>query len=248
MCHSDGGEGGRVRLRVTAFTDDCPAGCGGFTIWPRSHAPIWDWKWQSQQHANCQKAQLQLEEPSLTIRQIDERTRGSNGYSDQVMDDVKHATEPIEVAGPAGTVVLWHGVLAHIVGQNRLGNVIRQAVSTRRSVIFACLLAMGPCCFIRTPSSCISAAVACCCATQGGVLCLLCLTWRTTESLRLRCVLIWPQSIYDYSLTPEALPDEEILRRSRSTVGHEAPALWDDWSEVVQKQAAAVATVAAAKL
>jgi hypothetical protein len=42
------------------------------------------------------------------------------------MTRVKQA-EPVEVAGPAGTVVLWHGVLAHVVGTNARPDVIRQA-------------------------------------------------------------------------------------------------------------------------
>ena len=32
----------RVRLRVSALFDDCPAGCGGWTLWPSSHVPIWE--------------------------------------------------------------------------------------------------------------------------------------------------------------------------------------------------------------
>ena len=30
-CHTDGGETGRVRLRVAAFIDECPVGSGGYT-------------------------------------------------------------------------------------------------------------------------------------------------------------------------------------------------------------------------
>ena len=36
-----------------------------------------------------------------------------DGYKDEVMTRIKQ-NEPVEVAGPAGTVVLWHGVLAHV--------------------------------------------------------------------------------------------------------------------------------------
>ena len=35
--HSDD----RVRLRATCYFDDCPPGCGGFTVWPRSHTRVW---------------------------------------------------------------------------------------------------------------------------------------------------------------------------------------------------------------
>ena len=31
----------RIRLRATCYLDDCPRHCGGFTLWPRTHVPIW---------------------------------------------------------------------------------------------------------------------------------------------------------------------------------------------------------------
>jgi hypothetical protein len=38
--HSDGGFESRVRLRATAFIDDCPPGSGGFTLWKASHTKV----------------------------------------------------------------------------------------------------------------------------------------------------------------------------------------------------------------
>jgi hypothetical protein len=102
-CHSDGGaQDSRVRLRATAFIDDCPPGAGGFTLWPRSHSPIWS-------------------------RFFSPDGGQADGYTDEVMERVKQTTDPVELSGPAGTVVLWHGVLAHIVGQNATSDTIRAA-------------------------------------------------------------------------------------------------------------------------
>ena len=67
-----------------------------------------------------------------------------NGYTDKTMDDVKAAIDPLEVAGPSGTVVLWHSLLAHVGGQNTLPDVIRQAAiydvhKVRTAHLSACL-------------------------------------------------------------------------------------------------------------
>jgi hypothetical protein len=35
----------RIRLRATCYIDDCPPGCGGLHIWPRSHHSVWA-RWQ----------------------------------------------------------------------------------------------------------------------------------------------------------------------------------------------------------
>lgn len=52
--------------------------------------------------------------------------QAADSYSDEVFDRVKQV-EPVEVHGPAGTVVLWHVILAHIAGTNSRSDVIRQA-------------------------------------------------------------------------------------------------------------------------
>ena len=46
--------------------------------------------------------------------------------------DALREQEPVEVSGPAGTVVLWVGVTAHVVGQNKHSDVIRQASICQR--------------------------------------------------------------------------------------------------------------------
>ena len=45
--HSDGACYGRFRLQVSAYIDDLPPGCGGFTVWPGSHARIWTQQWEA---------------------------------------------------------------------------------------------------------------------------------------------------------------------------------------------------------
>jgi|EP01047_Picozoa_sp_COSAG01_P086175 ectoine hydroxylase-related dioxygenase (phytanoyl-CoA dioxygenase family) len=42
------------------------------------------------------------------------------------MDQLREQA-PVELSGPRGTVVLWHGVACHVVGQNTCSDVIRQA-------------------------------------------------------------------------------------------------------------------------
>ena len=43
------------------------------------------------------------------------------------LPEIRGTTEPIETAGPVGSVVLWHANLLHMAGQNTLNDVIRQA-------------------------------------------------------------------------------------------------------------------------
>lgn len=134
--HSDGGVEGRIRLRATAFIDDCPPGCGGFTIWRGSHFAMWKQQWQDLQKANSHiatKSEAELEaeweegvRSGLTYRQRIEQRKGYDGYHGEVMDALREQS-PVEVSGPAGTVVLWVGVTAHIVGQNKHSDIIRQA-------------------------------------------------------------------------------------------------------------------------
>lgn len=121
-CHTDGGERGRVRLRVAAFIDDCPPGCGGYTIWKGSHVPIWNGLWDATRRTPEEVS------ASKSNKRVSQQSNSQfDGYKDAVMARVKQAAEPVEVTGPAGTVVLWHGVLAHVVGTNSHSDVIRQA-------------------------------------------------------------------------------------------------------------------------
>jgi hypothetical protein len=43
-------------LRAVAYTDDCPPGGGGFTLWPGSHAGIWPQVWADVQQASRRAA------------------------------------------------------------------------------------------------------------------------------------------------------------------------------------------------
>jgi hypothetical protein len=131
--HSDGGIEGRTRLRATAFIGDCPPGSGGFTLWPGSHTAIWRQQWEATQRANtgrspedCLAEWARGVEEGLTYRQNFEHLRGFDGYTGEVMEALRQR-EPVELSGNAGTVVLWHGVLAHCVGQNKHTDVVRVA-------------------------------------------------------------------------------------------------------------------------
>ena len=55
--------------------------------------------------------------------------------------DALREQEPVEVSGPAGTVVLWVGVTANVVGQNKHSDVIRQpSICKRRNAPFSASL------------------------------------------------------------------------------------------------------------
>ena len=101
------------RLQFAAYIDDLPPGGGGLTLWPRSHRRIWDY-WEAV-HRNAPPP---------------ERIKGApqwDGYNSPPLLDIKSDTEPIETAGPIGSVVLWHANLLHTAGQNTRPDVIRQA-------------------------------------------------------------------------------------------------------------------------
>ena len=134
--HSDGGHDSRVRLRATLFLDDCPKGSGGFTLWKGSHGAMWEHQWASTQQCNSRhahKSAQQLQEEwdegtrqGLNYRQNSERHAGLDGYNSETQDRLRQ-TEPVEIAGSAGTVVLWHAVIAHVIGQNARSDTIRIA-------------------------------------------------------------------------------------------------------------------------
>ena len=99
---------------MSAYVDDVPAGCGGFTVWPGSHSRIWRGQWEAY------KAGEKHTDKHLSIRK-------AGGYTDPVIGEIKAGTQPFDCRGPAGTVVLWHTKILHIPGQNLSDNVIRQA-------------------------------------------------------------------------------------------------------------------------
>ena len=112
--HSDGPCYGRWRLQMSAYISDVPANCGGFTVWPRSHARIWPEQWKAF------KAGEKHTDKHLAVR-------AAGGYTDPVIKEIKEDTQPFDCHGPAGTVILWHTKILHIAGQNASNDVIRQA-------------------------------------------------------------------------------------------------------------------------
>jgi ectoine hydroxylase-related dioxygenase (phytanoyl-CoA dioxygenase family) len=90
---------------MSAYIDDLPPNCGGFTVWPGSHTRIWKEQWEA-------------------FLAGEKHTRG---YTDPVIGQIKADTEPVDCCGPVGTVVLWHTKILHMAGQNRSDDVIRQA-------------------------------------------------------------------------------------------------------------------------
>ena len=134
--HSDGGHDTRSRLRATLFLDDCPQGSGGFTLWKGSHGAMHDHQWKmtqtsNSQHAHKSAAQLQEEwdthaQEGMNYRTNSERHANLDGYNSLAQDKLRQI-EPLEIAGSAGTVVLWHAQLAHVIGQNSRSDTIRIA-------------------------------------------------------------------------------------------------------------------------
>ena len=112
--HSDGACYGRFRLQMSGYIDDVPPGCGGFTVWPGSHARIWPEQWKAYKEGEKHT------DKHLAVRK-------AGGYTDPVILQIKKDTKPFDCHGPAGTVVLWHTKILHIAGQNTSSDVIRQA-------------------------------------------------------------------------------------------------------------------------
>ena len=112
--HSDGPCYGRFRLQMSAYIDTVPPGCGGFTVWPGSHARIWPEQWKAYKEGE-----------KHTDKHLAERKAG--GYTDPVILQIKKDTQPVDCHGPAGTVVLWHTKILHIAGQNTSSDAVRQA-------------------------------------------------------------------------------------------------------------------------
>ena len=115
--HSDGAAYGRTRLQFAAYIDDLPPASGGFTVWPGSHTRCWETHWKVFHGGETHVARR-------------DRVRKAGGYefiADPIYEAVKGDTEPVDTYGPAGTVVLWHTKILHMVGQNTSNDVIRQA-------------------------------------------------------------------------------------------------------------------------
>lgn len=97
-----------ARFKVTGLIDDTPPNSGGFTVYPRSHARLYEL-------AQNLRAQG-LEDPDEVKRKVAALTKA-----------IEADTEPVDCHGPAGTVVFWHRCTAHKVAKN-YSDGIRQAV------------------------------------------------------------------------------------------------------------------------
>jgi hypothetical protein len=111
--HSEALYGTHWRLQIAAYIDDLPPSGGGLTLWPGSHRRIWDY-WEAV-HRDVPPPDRPEGVPKW------------DGYTVPPLTDIKMDTEPVETAGPVGSVVLWHAGLLHMAGQNTLNDVIRQA-------------------------------------------------------------------------------------------------------------------------
>ena len=103
----------RWRIQIAAYIDDLPPRAGGLTLFPGSHRRIWDHR--EALHRDCPPPAVPEGSPEW------------NGYTAPPLPEIKADTEPVETAGPSGSVVLWHANLLHMAGQNQRRDVIRQA-------------------------------------------------------------------------------------------------------------------------
>ena len=82
--------------------------------------PIWERQWAVLQ----EERRSGVEGPSDRINNSDLGLRLS--YDDEVYQRIK-SSPPLEVSGRAGTIILWHGLLAHVVGCNASADILRTA-------------------------------------------------------------------------------------------------------------------------
>ena len=88
------------RFMVTGLIDDTPPGCGGFTLYPRSHTRLYDLALRTRQDGLAPASAEAKERLAALVAEIDADT------------------EPVDCCGPEGTVVLWHRATMHTVAAN----------------------------------------------------------------------------------------------------------------------------------
>ena len=112
-----GGEGindeGRWKIQTAVYFDDLPPAAGGLHLWPGSHTRIWD-AWSQ-------------EPGEWRTNRYGKQTQKRSGYTSVPIPEIKADTPPVDTHGPAGSVVLWHSTMLHMVGRNTMPDVIRQA-------------------------------------------------------------------------------------------------------------------------
>lgn len=113
--HQTNGEGALYALGAAVYFDDVWPRDGGFTVWPGSH-------WMVGEHF-----ELVATETRGTTLQV-ARLRDDAPYDGEEFFDLY---EPFEVAGDAGTVVLWHGQLVHSAGMHLAPGRLRTAGFSR---------------------------------------------------------------------------------------------------------------------
>ena len=89
-----------ARFMATGLLGDTPPGCGGFTVFPRSHRRL------HQLASECRDKGINPVSAEGTARR------------DALVEEIAADTEPVDCFGPAGTVVLWHRATMHKVATN----------------------------------------------------------------------------------------------------------------------------------
>jgi len=115
------GDGALMALNVGIYLDHVPPRNGGFTVWPGSH-------WITAEHCELESPDLNAD-PGTRARAPELRVRPESPYD--TMSALYAEMEPFEIAGNAGSVILWHRGLVHSSGVHLQPGRLRLAAFSR---------------------------------------------------------------------------------------------------------------------
>lgn len=118
--HVDGWDGDRWRFSVNTTLDDTAPGDGAFSVWPGSHLIMHPQRhWQP----TDQEATGFMETVATAPKRVPYPAYNT------ALEHARATIEPVELCGPAGSVIFWHHRLMHSGSRNR-------GVGIRSGVIF----------------------------------------------------------------------------------------------------------------
>ena len=116
-------EVGHFQVGAAVYLDRVEPRGGGFTVWPGSHY-----------HAGAYYEDNHLESlvghPTLPGLELDDDGEWTGGF--ERCERYDEQFDPLEIHGPAGSVVFWHGALQHCGGVNRSRNLRLSAIKRFR--------------------------------------------------------------------------------------------------------------------
>ena len=100
-------------IAATVYLCDIKPRSGGFCVWPGTHVKMADY-FRSHSLLSVNRQFLDPSEPATQIH----------------MGTIIDLPDPMEITGPAGTVIFWHGLMVHSASKNCSRN-IRMGLFTR---------------------------------------------------------------------------------------------------------------------